>query len=255
MGKVYHIGLTKKVVRDARLVLLPGDPFRVGEISKRIDPDATQIACSREYCSYLASSGDNKILVMSTGMGGPSTSIAVDELASLGLKIFLRVGTCGAIQKNIKPGDVIVTSGAVRLDGASTHYAPVEYPAVADYRIVNALVESSRSLNIKAYTGVTASTDTFYPAQERYDSFSGHVLKRFQGSMNEFKKLHVLNYEMESATLLTMAASFGLSAGCITGVVVNRTTSEKIKKINLATGEKNAVKVAVNAIKQIMKVC
>jgi len=249
--KAYHLDLDDKKVAGAKYAILPGDPDRVEHIAKKLDSESKPIAKNREYCTYRGNIHSQKVLVTSTGIGGPSTSIAVDELAQLGLRTFLRVGTTGAIQEYINVGDVIITTGSVRLDGASTHYAPIEYPAVADFEIVQILIEAAKSLNITHHTGITASTDTFYPGQERYDSSSKYVIKRFQGTMSEWQKLHVLNYEMESATLFTMANALGLRAGCVSGVIVNRIIGEEI--IDLEIGEKNAIDVAVKAMKILVK--
>jgi uridine phosphorylase len=160
------------------------------------------------------------------------------------------VGTTGAIQDYINIGDVIITSGSVRLDGASTHYAPIEYPAVAHYEILNALIEGAKKTKVKYHVGITASSDTFYPGEERYDSFTKYVLRRFQGATKEWQKLNVLNYEMESSTILTLAATMGLRGGCITGVV-NRRGLGKITKESLRTGEETAVQAVVAALERL----
>ena len=162
----------------------------------------------------------------STGIGGPSTSIAVEELAQLGVRTFLRVGTTGAIQPDIAVADVIVTTGSVRLDGASLHFAPLEYPAVAHFDCMTALVDAARELGHTVHVGITVASDTFYPGQERYDTVSGYVRRSLQGSRDEWAALHVLNYEMESATLFTMCAANGWRAGMVAGVLVNRTQQE-----------------------------
>lgn len=256
MGKIYHINMDQDQIRGARLALLPGDPFRVPviaeEIQRQFGGTITELAWKREYRSFLCEARGTHVLVTSTGIGGPSTSIAVEELAMLGVDSFLRVGTTGAIQESIAAGHVIVTTGSVRLDGASTHYAPIEYPAVAHYEMVNALMSAARDLNVPVHAGITASSDTFYPGQERYDSFSGYVPLRFQGTMEEWKRLHVLNYEMESATLLTLANALGLRAGCAAGVVVNRASSEQVSPEGLKAGEENALRVCVAAIAHLV---
>ena len=204
-----------------------------------------------EFCTYIAGIKNQKILVTSTGIGGPSTSIAIDELAQLGVTTFLRVGTTGAIQEYIDIGDVIITSGSVRLDGASTHYAPIEYPAVAHHEVLNALINGAKKINARYHVGVTASSDTFYPGEERQDSFTKYTLRRFQGSTAEWQKLHVLNYEMESSTVLTLTASMGLRGGCVTGVV-NKQNLEKISAGDLKAGEEMVVKVAAAALEFLL---
>ncbi len=255
MGSVYHLDLDKKKIRGAKIALLPGDPFRSQIIAEKISEayktKNEQLAWKREFCTYLAEIKGKKILVTSTGIGGPSASIAIDELAQLGIDTFIRVGTTGAIQDHINIGDVIITSGSVRLDGASTHYAPIEYPAVTHYEALNALVEGAKKAKVRYHVGITASSDTFYPGEERYDSFTGYVLRRFQGATKEWQKLHVLNYEMESSTILTLTASMGLRGGCITGVV-NRVGIGKITKEALKAGEEHVIKAAIAAVECLL---
>lgn len=256
--EVYHLALSKHAIEGAEYALLPGDPFRSALIAERIAtlhggvaPDRP-LAHSREYCTYLAEMAGAKVLITSTGIGGPSTSIAVDELAQLGVRTFIRVGTTGAIQDAIDIGDVVITSGSVRLDGASRQYAPLEYPAVAHHEVVMALVDSAKAvmpgLENRFHVGITASTDTFYQGQERRESFLHYVPRAFQGLTEELRQLHVLNYEMESATLLTLCSAFGLRGGCVTGVIGTRATAERIAKDALRRGEKHAVLVAINAM-------
>lgn len=245
---VYHLGLDAAAIEGARIALLPGDPGRVPHIAATPPFEgARELACKREYRTHLGYIDGTPVLVTSTGIGGPSTSIAVDELAQLGVDTFVRVGTTGAIQPDIDVGDVIVTTGAVRMEGASTHYAPIEYPAVAHYEVVAALVDAGRAAGIACRPGISCTCDTFYPGQERYDSFTGYVPRRFQGITEEWRRLHVLNYEMEAATLLTLASVMGLRAGAAAGVVVNRARSEAIAPADLERGERHAVVVAVRA--------
>ncbi|HQU32510.1 MAG: uridine phosphorylase [Planctomycetia bacterium] len=250
MDTVYHLDLNSEKIQGAKIALLPGDPFRSQIIAETISgiygTGNKKLAWKREFCTYLAEIGGIPLLVTSTGIGGPSASIAIDELAQLGIGTFIRVGTTGAIQERVDIGDVIITSGSVRLDGASTHYAPIEYPAVAHHEVLNALVEGAKKTKTRYHVGITASSDTFYPGEERYDSFTKYVLRKFQGATKEWQKLHVLNYEMESSTVLTLTASMGLRGGCITGVV-NRGGTGKIAKDSLKAGEENAIRVAIAA--------
>lgn len=249
---VYHLNLDSDVIEGATVALLPGDPGRVDALARTAPLTAArELASKREFRTWIAYSGATPVLVTSTGIGGPSASIAIDELAQLGVRTFLRVGTTGAIQPDLDIGTVIVTTGAVRLDGASTHYAPLEYPAVAHPDVVQAAIDAARALGIPFRAGIGASCDTFYPGQERYDSFTGYVPRRFQGATEEWKRLHVLNYEMEAATLLTMCAAMGLRGGCVAGVVVNRERSETVTAEHLERGESNAVRVATAAITRL----
>jgi uridine phosphorylase len=164
--QVYHLDLTDETIESARFALLPGDPGRVEAIAKTAPfKKSRELAYKREFRTWLGYMNNIPVLVTSTGIGGPSTSIAIDELAQLGVRTFLRVGTTGAIQPHINVGDVIITIGAVRLDGASTHYAPIEYPAVAHHDVVQALIQAAQDLNIPYHVGITCSSDTFYPAK------------------------------------------------------------------------------------------
>jgi uridine phosphorylase len=253
LRSVYHLGLDDTALEGAAVAVLPGDPGRVEGIAKTPPFDrARELAYKREYRSWLAYCHGTPVIVTSTGIGGPSASIAIDELAQLGVRTFLRVGTTGAIQPDLEIGTVIVTTGAVRLDGASTHYAPIEYPAVAHPDVVEAARAAARDLGVPHRAGVSASCDTFYPGQERYDSYSGYVPRRFQGITEEWRRLHVLNYEMESSTVLTLTAAMGLRGGCVAGVVVNRTRTESVTKEGLEAGESNAVRVAAAAVARLV---
>ncbi len=239
------------MLQGATLALLPGDPGRVPSIAERTDR-SEQLASVREFNSMLGWLGDTPIVICSTGIGGPSTSIAVEELAQLGVRTFLRVGTTGGIQPQIEPGDVIVTTGAIRLDGASLHFAPMEFPAVANFECTSALVDAARASGSEPHLGVTASSDTFYPGQERYDTFSGRVVSRFRGSLEDWQAMGVLNYEMEAATLFTMCASSGLRAGCVAGVLVNRTREETPDEHASADVEATTVGIAVDAARRLV---
>lgn len=161
---VFHLGLTKNDLQGATLAIVPGDPDRVEKIAALMDKPV-KLASHREFTTWRAELDGKPVIVCSTGIGGPSTSIAVEELAQLGIRTFLRIGTTGAIQPHINVGDVLVTTASVRLDGASLHFAPLEFPAVADFECTTALVEAAKSIGATAHVGVTASSDTFYPVR------------------------------------------------------------------------------------------
>ena len=250
MAETFHLGLNASDINGATLAIVPGDPNRVERIAQLLD-DSRPLAAHREFTSWIGKLDGNSVVVCSTGIGGPSTSIAVEELAQLGVTTFLRVGTTGGIQPNVNPGDVIITTGAVRLDGASLHFAPMEFPAVADFECTTALVTAARDAGSQTHVGITASSDTFYPGQERYDTTTGRVVERFRGSLDEWQSMGVLNYEMESATLLTMRTSSGWRAGCVAGVLVNRTQQETPDAATIAATESNAVAIVVAAARQL----
>lgn len=252
MTVLYHLGLSEDMLQGATLAIVPGDPGRVARTAEGTDR-SEPLAQRREFTSSLGWLGDVPLVVCSTGIGGPSVSIAVEELAQLGVHTFLRVGTTGAIQPGIEPGEVIITNAAVRLDGASHHFVPPEYPAVSDFACTTALVDASRSIGIEPHVGVTASSDTFYPGQERYDTFSGRVVRRFRGSLDEWRSMGVLNYEMEAATLFTMCASQGLRAGCVGGVLVNRDQDETPDKEFSRQIEATSIGVVVEAARRLLE--
>ncbi len=250
--KVFHLGINTADLQGATLAIIPGDPARVEKIAQQMD-EPEFLASHREYTLYRAKLDGQSVVVCSTGIGGPSTSIAVEELAQCGVRTFLRVGTTGAIQPHLNIGDMIVTTGSVRLDGASLHFAPMEFPAVADFDVATAMKAAASELGCTVHTGITASSDTFYPGQERYDTFSGRVVSRFQGSMQEWQDMGVLNFEMESATLLTMCASSGLRAGCVAGVIVNRTQNETPDHEKLKNAETGSIEVVIAAARKMLQ--
>lgn len=244
--EVFHLGLCKKDLNGATVAVLPGDPARSERIAKQM-ANPTHLAYTREFNSWRGEVDGKPVIACSTGIGGPSVSIAVEELAQLGIRTFLRIGTTGAIQPHINVGDMLVTSGAVRLDGASQHFAPLCYPAVSDYECLHTLVECAKAEKAKYYVGITASSDTFYPGQERYDTYSGTVLRSLAGSVEEWRALNVMNFEMESATLFTMCSALGLRAGMVSGVIVNRTQQEIPNEENAKHSEKTAIAIVLAA--------
>lgn len=245
MDKVFHLGLVKEQLQGANMAIVPGDPERAKRIAEQLDSPIC-LAQTREFHVYLASLNNKKIVICSTGIGGPSTSIAVEELAQLGVNTFLRVGTTGAIQPHINEGDILVSTASVRLDGASQHFAPINYPAVSDFHCTAAMVKACEELELAHHVGITASSDTFYPGQERYDTYSGYVNRAFHGSFEEWQNLNVMNYEMESATLFTMCSALGLKAACLAGVLVNRTRKE-IPDVDLAQVEAQTIQAVIKA--------
>jgi uridine phosphorylase len=249
---MYHIHLCKNDIKSAKYALLPGDPARVKTIAMRIDSNAKKLTSNREYTSYLAQINNKYVLICSTGIGGPSTAIAMEELAKIGVKGFIRIGTTGGIQDYMSLGDLIISSGAVRIDGTSDHYAPMSYPAVADYKITGLLTDACNELGVKSHTGITASSATFYPGQERRDSYSGYVPKSMQGTMEEWRQLGVLNYEMESATLFVICSTLGLKAGAIHSVLDVRNVSEHPDKSCYEESINNSVDCVKLALQDLL---
>jgi uridine phosphorylase len=247
-GKVFHLGLEPSQLQNIDIAFLPGDPGRVPKIAGYLE-NARDLAYHREYRSMRGEWKGQQVLVCSTGIGGPSTSICVEELAMLGIRRFVRIGTTGALQDPIDPADVIIPTGAVRLDGASRHLAPLAYPAVADFRLVQKLVSGVEALKYPYHLGLCASSDTFYQGQNRHDSFKkGWVHREIEGQLQEMKELNVLSFEMEVATLLTQCSSFGLSAAAVLGVLVNRNRAEFPDAAQHAQIEDRVIRAALSCL-------
>jgi len=223
-----HLKLSSSDMNGSTWAIITGNPFRLDKMAQSLLCQGKEIFWDREFRCWSGFFHELPLILASHGIGGPSTSILVEELAMLGIRNFIRFGTSGSIQEHVNLGDLVVSMASVRLDGASQHYAPIEFPAVADPEISLALFNSAKNEALAVHMGITASSDTFYPGQERYDSFNGYVRRHFQGSMMELKQLRVLNYEMESSTLMIQAQVLGLKAGCITGIVAKRSAGEEI---------------------------
>lgn len=221
-GKQYHIDL--KTGDVARYVLTPGDPARVGKIASLWD-SAHEVANHREYHTMTGKFNGVELSCVSTGMGAPSYLIGVDELSRIGVDTFIRVGTTGGIQKNQKLGDLVISTGAVRFDGASKDLVTSEYPAVANYEVVMALIQAAEELKVPYHVGITASFDTFYTGQGRpaldgyMPSFKEHIYKDMQMA-------NVQNFEMEVSSLLTFTNIFGKRGGAVCVIIANRVTDE-----------------------------
>ena len=251
---MYHIGFSHEALRGATMAVLPGDPGRVEPLAKSLGENPIYIASHREYTSWLTYIDKQPVLVCSTGMGGPSVAICLEELARIGITHVIRFGTTGTIQDNINLGEVIINKAAVRLDGTSHHYAPAAFPAVASFTMVNALTQAAKDNSIPVHVGISVSSDTFWPGQERYDSFTGYVPKAFQGTLKEWQSLGALNYEMETSALFVTAQTLGIKAGAVCGVVAKRTDSEEIAPSNVYdTAFAGQVKITVGALKQLLK--
>ena len=251
-ASVFHLALSADDLDGASLAIVPGDPARVARISNRL-ADHRHLASNREFTSHLGYLDGQPVVVCSTGIGGPSVSVAVEELAQLGARTFLRIGTTGSIQPDVPSGTIVISQAAVRLDGASFHFAPGEYPAASDFWCTKALVEAAEAVGADFRVGITASSDTFYPGQERYDTVAGTVTARFRGSLADWRALNVINYEMESATLFTMCSANGWQAGCVAGVIANRAVEEiPTDEAAIAATEERAIDVVIEAAQRLL---
>ncbi len=230
--------------------LLPGDPARCEKIAAYFD-EPEFLVSNREYTIWRGELCGERVSVCSTGIGGPSAAIAVEELAAVGVKSFIRVGTCGGISLKVKSGDVVIATSAVRQDGTSHEYAPPEYPAAADFMLTAALVEEARSLGLEYHVGVVQSKDSFYGQHSPSRMPTASALTQ---KWEAWKRLGVLASEMESAAIYTVAASLGLSASSVFHVIWNQ--ERYLAGIDSSSSESHdtdsAIKVAVGALRRMI---
>lgn len=246
--KMYHIGLSREDIEGVSAAILPGDPGRVPLIAGCLN-NPRALVQSREYTSWMGECDNGKkVLIMSTGMGGPSTAIAVEELKMLGVETLIRVGTCGGIQPEVCAGDLIVVSGAVRQEGTSKEYVPIEYPAIADLDVMLALRDAADKLKMKRHVGIVQCKDSFYGQHEPQRMPVGYELI---DKWNAWKKAGVLASEMETAALFVVAGILKMRAGAVMLCVWN----QERELLGLGNDEThdalNAIKVAIEAISKL----
>ena len=246
-NKQYHIQVGKEDV--GHYVILPGDPKRCAKIAKYFD-DAKLVADNREYVTYTGYLDGVKVSVTSTGIGGPSASIALEELVQAGADTFIRIGTCGGMQLNVKSGDVVIASGAVRMEGTSKEYAPIEYPAVADLDITNALVQSCKEMGLTYHAGVVECKDAFYGQHEAERMpVSYELLNKWEA----WKRMGCKASEMESAALFIAASHLKVRCGSNFLVVGNQERNALGMDNPMVHDTECAIKVAVEAIRKLIK--
>jgi len=242
-GKVYHLALGPG--ETAPYALLPGDPDRVELIASMWDEVRVKVE-RREYRTYVGSYKGVPVMATSTGVGGPSASIAIEELAALGVGTMIRVGTTGSLLASVKVGDLVISSGALRLDGASNDYAPLGYPAVPHPDALNALITAAEGLGVRYHVGLTATTSTFYTGQGR-PGLRGYLPSWLRDVVGVLRSMRIINFDMETATLLTIANVYGLRAGSVMAVIANRETDE----FRAEAGVEDACRVANEAVRVI----
>lgn len=247
--KMYHIGLTKEDLKGAKYAILPGDPGRVSKIAANLT-NSYLITTNREYTSYLGEIANEKVLVISTGMGGPSTAICVEELALIGITHLIRVGTCGGMQMDVEAGDIVIASSAIRQEGTSKEYLPIEFPAVADFDLTLALKEAVTELNYPYHIGVVQCKDSFYGqhSPERMP-----VSYELQNKWQAWIKGGALASEMETSALYTVSSTLRLHAAAVLLVVWNQERENKGLDNNTSFDTEKEIKVAVTALTKIIK--
>ena len=220
-GKQYHIGVGPEDI--GKYVILPGDPGRCEKIAQFFD-NPHYVATNREYVTYTGTLEGVKVSVTSTGIGGPSASIALNELSKCGAHTFVRVGTCGGMQEQVKGGDIVVATGAIRMEGTSKEYAPIEYPAVADFEVTNALVSAAKKMGIDYHAGVVQCKDSFYGQHEPEVMPVGYELIQ---KWDAWCRMGCLASEMESAALFIAGSFLRVRVGSCFLVVANQERAKK----------------------------
>ena len=246
-GLQYHLQIKKGDV--GRYVILPGDPKRCSKIAQHFD-DAKLVADSREYVTYTGYLDGEKVSVTSTGIGGPSASIAMEELVQCGADTFIRVGTCGGIDLDVKGGDIVIATGASRMEGTSKEYAPIECPAVADLEVTNALVAAGRELGFTCHPGIVQCKDAFYGQHEpERMPVSYELLNKWEA----WKRLGCKASEMESAALFVVASHLKVRCGSNFLVVGNQERQAAGMENPIVHDTEAAIKVAIGALRRLIR--
>jgi uridine phosphorylase len=247
---LYHIGFSKEDLGKfpPEIALLSGDPQRANFIAQTYLQDVRILSENRGLHSYLGYlPNGKKILSATSGMGAPSLSIVVNELVQVGIRQIIRIGTCGSIQPHISVGSIVISKGALCRQGAANDIAPVEYPAIADPFLTVALVKAAQELKIEHYLGITASVDTFYEGQERTNSANPYLIRSLERITEEYRRLNIFNYEMESGMLFKMAGVYNFVAAAVCAVIAQRTMSENIILSTKDLAINNAILTAIHA--------
>ncbi|WP_300331800.1 uridine phosphorylase [Fusobacterium sp.] len=246
-GLQYHIGLRKGDV--GRYVILPGDPKRCEKIARHFD-DAKLVADNREYVTYTGYLDGVKVSVTSTGIGGPSAAIALEELVKSGADTFLRVGTCGGMQTEIMGGDLVIATGAVRMEGTSKEYAPIEYPSVANLDVTNALVQAAKTLKATYHVGVVECKDSFYG---QHEPSTKPVSYELEAKWEAWKRMGCKASEMESAALFIVGDYLRVRVGSSFLVVANQEREKLGLENPVIHDTEAAIKLTVEAIRNLIK--
>ena len=232
-----------------RYVLLPGDPKRCQKIAAHFE-HAKLMADSREFVTYTGYLDGEKVSVTSTGIGGASASIALEELVKIGADTFIRVGTCGGMQQNVKSGDLVIASGAIRMEGTSREYAPIEFPAVADFEVLQALTESAREKGQRSHVGVVQCKDAFYGQHEpQTKPVSYELIQKWEA----WKRLGCLASEMESAALFVVGSYLRVRVGSVFLVMANQERAAAGLENPVIHDTEAAIETAVAALRRLIR--
>jgi uridine phosphorylase len=247
--KLYHIDFDDS--HGASCAILPGDPGRVEKIASYLE-NPRFFHQNREYTAWLgeispANNAPGKtVMVISTGMGGPSTAIAVEELFKTGVKTFIRVGTCGGMALPVCGGDLVIATGAIRMEGTTREYVPIEFPAVANLDVTNALIEAAKRANVRWHAGIVQCKDSFYGQHSPERMPAGYELTE---KWNAWIKAGCLASEMESAALYIVSQILGARAGCVLNTVWNQERGRAGMSNPHSHDTSLAIKTAIEAVK------
>ncbi len=246
MDLQYHIRC--KAGDVGRYVFLPGDPGRCEAIAQHFD-NPVHFGMNREYNIWNGELLGQKVTVCSTGIGGPSASIAMEELVACGADTFIRVGTCGGIAMDVLPGDVIVATGSIRYEHTSLEYAPIEFPAVPDFGVTAALKEAGEALGYRVHTGVVQCKDAFYG---QHSPEKSPVYYDLLQKWESWKRLGVKASEMESSALFVVASALGVRCGSCFHAVWNQEREKAGLEMPMTEDTSAAIKVGIEAMKRII---
>lgn len=244
---MYHIGVAPGQV--GRYVLLPGDPKRCKKIAAYFD-EPVFVADNREYVTYTGKIDGVPVSVTSTGIGGPSASIALEELKMCGADTFIRIGTAGGMDLDVQAGDVVIANAAVRMEGTSKEYAPIEWPAAADFQITTVLNQAAENLGFRHHVGVVECKDAFYGQHKPEDlPVSYELLNKWQSWL----KLGCKASEMESAALFTVAAYLRVRIGSVLFIMSNQERVKQGLTNEIEHDTDKAIKTAIEAVRLLIK--
>jgi uridine phosphorylase len=236
----YHLEVKEGDVAES--VLLPGDPQRVMKISKEWEK-FKEVAHHRQFVTHTGTYGGAPISACSTGIGGPGMAIVIEELANVGVRNFIRVGSCATLKEDIEVGDLIISTAAVRLDGTSRQYVRPEYPASASHEVVLAMIEAAENIGVNYHLGISASTDSFYLGQSR-PGWGDYTQSFSETLVHDLTKANVANFEMEAATMMALCNIFGFRSGAVCAVYANRP-----RDVFAVKGESDVIKCGNETVK------
>ena len=247
LDKQFHIHCVRGDV--GRYCIMPGDPGRCEAIAAYFD-DPVFVGQNREVRIYTGTLLGEKVTVCSSGIGGPSAAIAMEELHAIGADTFIRVGTCGGIDLDVHSGDIVIATGAVRYEHTSREYAPIEYPAVPNFEVTTALVQAAKNLDMRYKVGIVQCKDSFYG---QHNPTRMPVSYELLDKWEAWKRLGVKASEMESAAMFVVADALRCRCGSCFHVIWNQEREAAGLDQGMTENTASAVKTAVEALKLLIQ--